>query len=322
MNDTETDPSHNHDLYDFMQENTFDMANEYQRIQKRAAEDPGTAGDQGEENWATLLRDWLPTTYEVVTKGRIIGQDGNMSPQIDVVVLSSSYPTKLLDKKVFLAGGVVAAFECKNTLKAEHLKKVVETAKLVKNLYQPRRSSPYRELQAPIIYGLLAHSHSWKGPNSTPHDNVTNTLFGLELDHVEHPRELLDIVCIADLATWTRSKLILLGTSAMQWRVPGHGDVNTSLMCHSFDSNAGPRHKPFTPIGSMIGSLFSKLAYEDTAAANMARYYSSVGLVGSASGSMRPWSSSVFTDETKEKILTGHLKFGNEYPDEWHHQFG
>jgi hypothetical protein len=35
------------------------MAEEYDRIQKRATEDPGTAGDQGEENWATLLRNWL-----------------------------------------------------------------------------------------------------------------------------------------------------------------------------------------------------------------------------------------------------------------------
>ena len=38
-----------HDLYDFMKQVTNDMSLEYHRIQKRAAEDPGTAGDQGEE---------------------------------------------------------------------------------------------------------------------------------------------------------------------------------------------------------------------------------------------------------------------------------
>ena len=63
-----------HDLYDFMRQLSNEMAAEYDRIQKRTTEDPGTAGDQGEENWADLLRGWLPRTYEVVTKGRIIWQ--------------------------------------------------------------------------------------------------------------------------------------------------------------------------------------------------------------------------------------------------------
>lgn len=68
------------------------MATEYARIQKRASEDPGTAGDQGEENWAELLRGWLPRTYEVVTKGRIISQDGHTSPQVDVLVSKECLP--------------------------------------------------------------------------------------------------------------------------------------------------------------------------------------------------------------------------------------
>ena len=69
------DQKKTHDLYEFMQQNSVEMAAEYERIQMRATEDPGTAGDQGEENWAELLRDWLPRTYEVVTKGRIRVQD-------------------------------------------------------------------------------------------------------------------------------------------------------------------------------------------------------------------------------------------------------
>ena len=79
-----------HDLYDFMRQISAEMSAEYDRIQKRATEDPGTAGDQGEENWAALLRDLLPRNFEVVTKGRIISQDGDTSPQIDVLVLKSS----------------------------------------------------------------------------------------------------------------------------------------------------------------------------------------------------------------------------------------
>lgn len=41
-----------HDLHDFMRQISVEMASEYQRIRRRSVEDPGTAGDQGEENWA------------------------------------------------------------------------------------------------------------------------------------------------------------------------------------------------------------------------------------------------------------------------------
>ena len=108
-----------HDLYDFMLQAQHRVSMEYDRISKRAAEDSGTAGDQGEEIWATLLRDWLPINYTVVTKGRIIGHDGVPSGQVDVIVLKGTYPKGLIDKneKMYLAAGVAAAFECKNTLR-------------------------------------------------------------------------------------------------------------------------------------------------------------------------------------------------------------
>src|SRR5437773_1242208 len=97
-----------HDFFDFMKSIQDEMAQEYVRIQKRTREDPGTAGDQAEENWATLFRNWLPANYPVVTKGRIISEDGNASPQVDVLVLHPSYPLALRDKKMYFAGGVIA----------------------------------------------------------------------------------------------------------------------------------------------------------------------------------------------------------------------
>ncbi|UUE28839.1 hypothetical protein LRQ08_31025 (plasmid) [Rhodococcus qingshengii] len=99
------------------------MADEYDRIFARATEDPGTAGDEGEENWASLLRQWLPIGYTVVTKGRVLFTDKTASPQVDVVVLRPGYPPRLLDKKLYLSSGVLAAFECKTTLKSERIGK-------------------------------------------------------------------------------------------------------------------------------------------------------------------------------------------------------
>ena len=118
-----------HDLHDHMRQLKQEMAAEYDRIQKHASEDPGTAGDQGEENWAKLLREWLPRTYEVVTKGRIISTGGRTSPQIDVLELKGAYPRRLLTNKLYLAAGVVAAFECKTTLRSAHITEAVRTSK-------------------------------------------------------------------------------------------------------------------------------------------------------------------------------------------------
>ena len=190
-----------HDLYDFMQQVSDEMSAEYHRIQRRAAEDPGTAGGQGEENWAELLRGWIPPSYEVVTKGRIISEDGRTSPQVDVVILKDVYPRNLLSKKLYLAAGVAAAFECKTTLKASHIAEATRTGARIKDLYPTRSGTPYRELHTPILYGLLAHSHSWKGDNSTPESNIALKLLQADIAYVSHPRQSLDVLCVADLGS-------------------------------------------------------------------------------------------------------------------------
>lgn len=85
-------PGGPHDLAYLVNQAAEKMASEYERMRKIAAEDPGTSGDQGEENWADLLRQWLPSGFHVVTKGRIISSTGETSPQVDVLVLSPYYP--------------------------------------------------------------------------------------------------------------------------------------------------------------------------------------------------------------------------------------
>jgi len=90
-----------HDIHDFVRKAQGDLQAEYLRIRKRATEDPGTAGDQGEENWAALLREWLPDYFQVVTKGRILTDLGYASPQIDVLVLYPSYPKSSLLSGLF-----------------------------------------------------------------------------------------------------------------------------------------------------------------------------------------------------------------------------
>ena len=164
------------DLIDFMHSATKQMEDDYKRIQKRALEDPGTAGDEGEENWATLLRNWLPKTFHIVTKGRILSFDGKTSPQVDILILQPEYPPHLVNSKLYLAGGVLAAFECKVTLKAKHVEEFINRSIQVKHIPEKRLGTPQKELNAPILYSLLSHSHSWR-ENKSKADRQNRRVF-------------------------------------------------------------------------------------------------------------------------------------------------
>lgn len=316
-----------HDLYDFMRRLQDKMAANYEQIQKRASEDPGTAGDQGEENWADLLRGWLPRTYEVVTKGRIISQDGDTSPQIDVLVLKSIYPKQLIDEgqKIFLAAGVAAAFECKTTLKADHIEKAVKTCVKIKNLYPVREGTPYKELHAPIVYGLLAHSHSWKDLNSKPIHNIARQLLKFsESSYLSHPRQGLDLLSVADLGTWSAGHTTFLRPqpaikpSDRLYRSGGSTDriwVNRTTV-----QNQETKH--FTPIGALICHLSEKLGWENSDLRELVDYYRSTGVVGSGtttSAINAVWSSStIYSTKVYSRLLEdSSLPRGHGTWDEW-----
>ena len=295
------------------------MASEYERIYARAAEDPGTAGDEGEENWATLLREWLPPTYHVETKGRLISHDGRMSPQADIVVLKPSYPKKLLEKKVWLAGGVAAAFECKNTLTAAHVISAVKRCADFKSLYVPRMGSPRTELRSPLIYGLLAHSHSWKGQRSSPIENIRSALMTASKE-IDHPRNLLDLICVADLACW---HLVHIAFYEARWgRNQAHdekvfGGTAGPMTAHTCASRSSEQQSSeFRPVGALITELVRGLAWNDVGVRDIADYYTIVNLQGNSSGPTRPWPYSIYSNVVQAGIAAGRLTNGEEW-DEW-----
>ncbi|MBD2094873.1 hypothetical protein H6F90_06860 [Trichocoleus sp. FACHB-591] len=291
-----------HDLNDFMQSVTTEMSCEYNRIRKRATEDPGTAGDQGEENWAELFRNWLPPIYEVVTKGRILSSQGIASPQIDILILHPIYPKQLLTKKLYLAGGVAAAFECKVTLKAAHICSATKNAVEIRKYLPKRIGTPYKELHSSIIYGLLSHSHSWKGKTSTPVKRINNYLEKADSENVKHPREMLDLVCVADLATWSSTK-----------RNPGF----TSHVCNAIESQG--QTTGFTPIGSLVSYLLYKLAQEEPMVRRLADYLFSTSLPGLGEGKARLWPNDIYSEEVRDRVASGSLS--NEIWNEWSRSF-
>ncbi|RJQ62065.1 MAG: hypothetical protein C4517_07005 [Stygiobacter sp.] len=308
------------DLIDFMNSATRQIGEEYDRIQKRATEDPGTDGDQGEENWATLLRNWLPTTFQIVTKGRILSHKGIASPQVDVLVLQPEYPTHLLDKKLYLAGGVLAAFECKVTLKAKHIVDFIKNSIDIKSHLETRKGTPYKELQSPIIYGLLAHSHTWKGNDSKPEENIRNSLIEADNSLITHPIQMPDIICVADLACWSSSKMVFIGPSQIpNWTtlVSTYGEKGSATSAYIGHTKVMEQQTEiFTPIGAMITSLLNKLGWEYPNLRQLSRYFTLTNIQGSGKGYMRKWESKIYSDEIRTKVEMGQLKNGVLW-DEW-----
>ena len=311
---------HNDDLVEFFRQNSFEMMADYERIRSRSREDPGTAGDQGEENWAELLRDWLSPAYQIVTKGRILGATGIASHQIDVIVLKAAYPKRLLSKKLFLADGVAAAFECKNTLKGSHIEAAVRTGVEIKRLFPARTGTPYRELHTPIVCGLLAHSHVWKGPSSDPADNITQRLLRADEKHASHPRESLDMICVADLGEWDLNIFALLsGIATDSIRFPD-GVTETTYIRRSFDVDGNGSFP--TPIGNLIANLTIKLAWEDPSVRGLADYYSRASITGGGSGTRRQWQpNNVYSDLTLTKLASGLKPAIRGVWDEWSYAF-
>jgi len=311
-----------HELEQFLRRMESDLADEYRRISARVLEDPGTAGDEGEENWAEFLRSWVPAGYTVVTKGRIIGVDGTASRQIDVLVLKPSYPPALVNKKMYLAGGVAAAFECKITLKKRHIARAAKTAAEIQAISDPRPEAstrigtPYGELHSPIFYGLLAHSHGWTASSATGH--ITGEL-AAALSGCQHPRELLDVVCVADTGTWSTMRMSYTGPMLNMWHLDRlreafpDGYASASIMGPP-DAAEWPEPEdgfPNIPVAQLCAALTERLAWEDKSIRAIADYFRVTGMMGRGKGEVRAWPlRHVYSQAVNDALRSGRVEHG------------
>jgi hypothetical protein len=300
----------NRELFDFLNQSSVAMQNEYERIGKRSVEDPGTAGDEGEDNWRELLSKWLTETYRVVTKGRVIFHNGDASPQMDLLVLNPEYPKGLVEagRKLYLAGGVLAAFECKLTIRQEDITKAFQNSRTLSERLPRRWGSPYRELQRPIVYGLLAHSHEWKSPLSQPAANVSKGL-SAQLKAPEHPRELLDLICVSDLGTWTSTKHFSQGHYEFdeQGSTVGRSAIRRLVYAgyalHDTSEQLATQVQ-LTNVAAMVVDVLTRISRERLELRSIASNFRSVtSLAGDARGHARTWNSGdVFSRTVQEEL--------------------
>jgi hypothetical protein len=139
-------------------------------------------------------------------------------------------------------------------------------------------------------YGLLGHSHSWKAPASTPRDNVDSAITPI-FDKLSHPSELLNVVCVADLGTWTAGYFVecpkFYDEATRELRlgrgVRADGQVSAAMMRFRPEMYGESDHfENPNPIAVFIDSLLEELAWDDPNLRPIADYFRLAGLGGSA----------------------------------------
>lgn len=262
-------------------------------------------GHSAEVAWKATLEEWLPPQYEIGTRRYILPEVETQAyeyRETDIVVFRPGYPSALRNREEVLASGVLAAFSVKLTLDAAGLKEAVSEAARIRRHTAPRLGTPRRELTQPFRFGVLAHSHRF---GKHPHEAVMRTLVAADRQSSSHPRESLDIACVADLGVW--SKMILAYTPVHGREAPaltGDWYVSTTQVEHATRYSpepveGWPPKNDLDPIVVFLGALYQQLSIEDEFAEPFSSGLIAAGKTGAGSGPSRPWvPSDVFHEST------------------------
>jgi hypothetical protein len=281
-----------------------ELAEEYERLHDVAAEDPQRSGHGGEASWLRFLQEWLPPAYDVGTRKYIVPEEGDDTFETDLVIFNPAYPQRLREREEVFSGGVAAAFSVKLTLDARGLRDAVDRGARLKRSMKPRIGTPRDELLGPFAFGLLAHAHGWNQPSSTPRENLEQNLVELSADLVNHPREELDFVCVANLTTVRATRMVWLPSDLTGRRagsVSGEtGDVLTGMAVADEADMPGP-------LAVFISALIMRLAYLDPTIRPFADALRLTGTSGAARAQGRRWRTADVYSELVRNALPGRM---------------
>src|SRR6516165_2952249 len=292
-----------HDFFQFMASVEANIENDYKIVRRRSKEDPGTAGDQVEEQWADILRKWLPATYHVVTRRRILFDDQSSSPQVDILVLKPSYPTALRSQKYVFSGGVLAAFECKLTLRSRDISHAFQTCAEIKRKFGHVLGTPQDELCGLPIFGILAYSHDIRAKDgeSRLYENIERA----QIKFPDRVSELVDTICVAEEAVLLLGLDLLIGPNLDKIQRQELKDVKLKeaiVVSHVIHGN---ERGPGDILAAFVHDLTRRLALHDPSIRDWADHLTHLG---SYVGIGRP--AYIATDELSKNVVDRLRKVG------------
>ena len=280
-----------HRIDDWFQEVAQEVQADWDRLHSAARKDPQKAGHGGEATWAALLEKWLPSSYEVATRKYILPEteDAPEPSETDIVIYGPGYPEALRGKEEVIAGGVAAAFSVRLTLDADGIRDATQRSVEIRRHIKSRYGTIRGELLGPFPVGLLAHSHVWQGAGSTPSENVTAAATKHETELVRHPRESLDLICVADLGTWalSRSPFVDMGEGPKTYaaRIAAHPELSPA------------------PVASCVNHLLRSLSYTDPTLWPMIAGLQALEMLAIGGGVPRVWDlDAVFSEEVRNQL--------------------
>lgn len=148
-----------------------EMATRYAAV-RAAITHPGSKGDESEADWAGMLRDFLPTRYQV-SPVFAVDADGSVSHQIDLAVYDKQYSPQWFGAKsgfsVVPVESVYAVFEVKPELDSATMKYAAEKVASVRRLRRTSATIKHAggrfdaadPAEKHIIGGILATKTGW-----------------------------------------------------------------------------------------------------------------------------------------------------------------
>lgn len=256
---------------------TRKVSESYSAAQKLLA-NPANINQSGhitELIWQKFLQDWLPPEYAVLTRRFISGNGAAPLRETDLIVLRPGCGDNYAGKARVEASDVAAAFEVKLTLRDQHVREAAAAAARNARLAMPlsgrsveaaenvEQREPHvgrakAEVVGPIVFGLLSHSYGEK--QRSPFSHLTSLINESDRAEAKHPRESLDLVCVADMGSWIQyghfmtppSTIVPPGFPAPRW----HSD--------QIDTGYFP-YKPVEEIPAVAAFLTSLFLHIDVA---------------------------------------------------------
>ncbi|MHA7277892.1 DUF6602 domain-containing protein [Arthrobacter sp. Hz1] len=262
-----------------------EIAHDYDDAQLTHKEDIQRSGHEGESTWVDLLSKWLPQQYGVGLRKYIIGSDETIKPfETDLVVFEPAYPQHLRYRAKVHAGGIAAAFSVKLTARKRHFKEIANWSRSLSKLSSVDITTVEGQLISGIPTGFLAHSHDL---GTEPVDNLA-TGFEKMADSAVHPRDLVDIVCVASIGTLTCSRASYIPQSQY---APGTSDYVMSSYIRMNDE------QEYGAVAHFIVSLYAMLGRSDPSMRKFAKELAQVTETGQGRGTQRKWDPSLVYDE-------------------------
>ena len=145
--------------------------------------------------------------------------------------------------------------------------------------------------------------------------------------HVSHPRQTLDLLCVADFGTWISGKILFVGPPTLPGWDPSNPEIlsrfgpeGSALSMYAQHTFSHERQTgSFTPIGTLISNLSRRLAWENPELRDLVDYYKDTEIGGTGQAPVRPWPISIYSEDVQRSIQGGvsgassHITTWNEW---------